>query len=333
MHAVFWGIAEMKIKFLSAVVCCLVWQCVAVEALRADMVISGSTPATNDRFEDNSNFLSGTAYAGQDFSGIGQTNGSQWATLISPNVAIAAHHVAPSATLSFYPGNDATVAPVDRMIDSTFRIPNTDLRLIVLDQNVPSSIAHYSFATQLIDGTAANPNIYQGDTALTVGLSSVTGQSAGDHRQAFGQNIIDGYNENNSFNGTDNDFFVLVQNPVVDSSPGSPFSPPYPDTAVPFESLVQAGDSGAPIFTQDTNGDLLLLGVNSVRFTFFDDVNGNRVREADETLFGNGSGPSYLGNVSSTIEDFIQANAVPEPSSFAVLVLFAIGIQSRRRRQ
>jgi hypothetical protein len=305
-----------------------------ISRVQADMTISGSTAATNHRFANDAKFLTGTTYAGQDFSGVGQASNSRWATLISSNVAITAHHFTPTGSLNFYSGNDATVSPVERNIESTFRIPGTDFRLILLDEHVPESISYYSFATQQIDGTAALPNIYDGDTTLMVGRSATTVFSSGDHRQAFGQNRIDGYSENVTFNGADNDFFILANNPVADTtSTGSPFVSTYDDSSVLYESLVQGGDSGAPFFTLDEDGELLLLGVNSVRFSFFEDENMNGTRDTGETFYGNASGPSYIGNTSSTIQNFIQVNAVPEPSAVSVLAIITVGMFVRRRRR
>lgn len=318
-----------KFSFLLSIIFCLSGDVL----LLADLTINGGTASTNHRFQNDANFLTGTAYAGQDFSGIGQDSNSRWATLISPNVAITAFHRRPTGVISFYSSNDATVAPVERTVQSTFRIPQTDISLILLDEIVPSSISYYSFATDLIDGTAANPNVFFGDTALLVGLSSITGASSGDHRQAFGQNRIDGYDDSTTFlSGSDNDLFQLVQNPVADTDPGSPFAARYDNSSVLYESLVQGGDSGAPFFTLDDQGELLLLGVNSAQFTFFDDENNNGRRDSDERLFGRGSGPSYVGNDSAAIANFIQANAVPEPSSGTLLAVIVLSGLSRRRR-
>jgi len=304
----------------------------------ADLVIDGVTPQTNHRFENDPNFLTSSSpngpqilYTGMDFSGIGQDTNSRWATLISPNVAITAHHSPATTTISFYPSNDATVSPVTRNITSSFRVPQTDIRLLRLDSNVSSNIAHYSYASTFIDGTLANPNIYAGDIGLMVGISAVTPSSFGSHRQAFGQNRIDGYQENIAFNGSDNDFLRLIDNPVADTtSSGSPFGASYIDTPVEYEAQVRGGDSGAPFFTL-AGSELLLLGINSARIDYFNDANGNRRFDSGETFYGEGSGPSYVGNTRSIIQTFIDVNAVPEPGSTVFLSVLSLSILVRRR--
>ena len=317
--------------FTSASVLCITLACFG--QLTADIVIHGDSALTNDRFENNSRFLEGTNYSTMKFSGVGQNaDSSRWATLISPNVAVSASHFTPSESVSFYADNDPNSEPVVRQISSTLRIPDTDIRLIRLNANVPANIRHYQFATETIDGSPINPNIYQGNTALMVGI----GGGSGATRQAYGQNRINGFAPDQTFSsGSDNDWLILDENEVFDStSANSPFADPrYDNTEVLYEARVVGGDSGAPLFTLGQDDDLLLLGINSVSLEYFDDANENNTRDTGEDFYGFGSGISYLGNTSSTIQSYITANAVPEPSAAGLLLVMAITASTYRRRQ
>jgi hypothetical protein len=257
----------------------------------ADITINGFTDETNDRFTNSSSFIG----AQFDFSGVGRRNG--WATLISPNVLVTANHApgtAPNA-YRFYPGNDPTATPVIRTEASRLRLAgqggNSDLLLIALSEPVTSEIAYYNFADELIEAPAydadTNPGLFaagsfQGEEAYVFGLSPTDrtpNNSAID--QAVGRNRITGYIEEITFGAfTDS---LLLQNDAQGSG-----------NFVQYETLVQAGDSGAPVFVE-RDGELVLLGTNSFR---------------SGTDF---SGVTYLGNYADQIDAFIALNSV-EPT-------------------
>jgi len=268
----------------------------------AAITISGYTAQTNDRFTNSASLITD----GFNLSGIGQASNGLWATAISNNVIVSANHAKPSGTVYFYPGNDPSQTPITRTITSGMRVGNSDLYVGVLDQPLPTSIAFYSFANQLL---AAPPSAgtYQNQVAYVFGRAPVDETTAGDNRfpyndQAIGRNRIDGYLENVSFLSlSDVDALIMF----------------YDTPGVPYETLVQSGDSGAPVFV-DIGGEFRLVGTNAFQFT---DRAGNR-----------GSGVNYIGNQAVAINDYILANAVAVPEPRSILMAIAgIGFVCLRR--
>ena len=298
--------------------------CVFCSYGRADIVIDGYTDSLHDRFTNSASFILNH----QDLSGVGQTDGGasgtagNWATAISRNVVITAHHYRPSLseTIYFYPGNDPSMTPVERHIVSGQRISGTDLYMGVLNANLPSSIKHYEFATEPLSGTPPDGNnIFIEDAGIYQDLNAyLFGKSPFDHNsdpnddrtsyndQAVGRNLITGYSENVPFNGnTNNDSLILFH----DSNGDADF--------VQYEARLRSGDSGGPMFVE-INGTLRLLGTNAFL------LNGDA-----------GSGINYTGNHAATITSFINDNAaIPEPGSAVVVVsVLLIGSCVRRRRR
>jgi len=248
----------------------------------ADIVIDGYTDATNDRFTNSGSFIG----SGFDFSGVGRRSG--WGTLISPNVVIGAAHAIGAGDYHFYEDNDPNGTPV-----------------------VGPSIAHYDFAQEAITAPAfdANTNTelynsgsFQNEVAYVFGVSPAT---SADTRvdQAMGRNRITGYIENLPFqSNTNNDSILFARDMMGDAD------------WVQHETLVQGGDSGAPVFVE-RNGGLLLIGINSF-----------------VTTDAGFSGITYTGNLTTEINDFIALNAVPEPSSATIVVIAGVAVFVRRRR-
>lgn len=280
----------------------------------AAITIDGYSDATNDRFTNSGSFIGGAL----DFSGVGQATSGRWATAISRNVVISAFHFAPSGTIRFYEGNDPASAPVQRSVisGSGIRVGGTDLWLGVLDANLPSNIAHYSFATEALSGpppsggssTLVPAGSFQDLEAYVFGRSPFDETVGGDNRfahndQAVGRNRISGYTENVDFLGNaDADSLIMLR-----ESPG--------DAAyVPFETFYQSGDSGSPVFVE-LNGQLVLLGTAAFQ------LDG-----------ASGSGLNYTGNQATVINDFI-VSAVPEPSSLLAVALGLLCAAGRRHRR
>jgi hypothetical protein len=259
-------------------------------------IIANFTPAENDRFTNSAQFIA-TAF---NVTGVGQTSTGLWGTLISPNVIISANHAQPSGTIFFYPSNDPTSTPVTRTVTAnSVRLGGlSDLWIAQLDSNVDPSISVLPFTNVLLSG---GPNqivpagIYQGLDAYQVGRSGI---NASPQNQAFGRNIIDGYSE---------DVVIANIGAITDSLLLGI------NNSHPFETTLQGGDSGAPLFV-DSGGSLLLIGVNSF---VGDDGNGNTVV----------NGATYVGNYAQEIQTFI--NAVPEPSSLAYVLLATVVLRHR----
>jgi len=267
----------------------------------ADILIQGFTVNRNDRFANNPQFV----LNGRNLSGVGLTNGGGfngygiWATLISPNVVISANHNIPSSPIFFYPNNNPGSTPFSYSVVNSKRIGTTDLWLGQLNAPVDASISYYAFATELLSGPpqSPNPNVvnagtFQGENGYVFGVSPTDRVPTQD--VAVGRNIINGYREN-----------------VVEASLGTMdllFLNRDAINPAGFEATVQRGDSGAPFFIERA-GAPLLLGVNSVVF--------GTVAEPTAT------GVSYLGNDAVEIQAFINASAVPEPSTVLLIGFIA----------
>ncbi len=93
-----------------------------------------------------------------------------------------------------------------------------------------------------------------------------------------------------------------------------------PTGGVTYESLLQGGDSGAPLFTSDpVNGNISLVGTNWFVA---------RLGVTSSSSFTNFSADR------NTIQNIIAENtvAIPEPSSTALISLASLMLISRRRR-
>ncbi len=213
----------------------------------------------------------------------------------------------PGDTVHFYPGNDANETPVIRTVVSGQKVGSTDLWVGILDSWLPSSISHYEFGDVPLSGTPPDgvnlfiedAGIYQDLDAYVFGRSPVN--QSGFRDQAVGRNRISGYSENVPFLGNSNNDSLIMFN----NSPGDA-------DYVQYEALVQGGDSGGPMFV-DINGSLVLLGTNAFL------LDGN-------VAFG----INYTGNQAGFLNSYI-ANAVPEPSGLAALVVVGFIFTARRR--
>ncbi len=278
----------------------------------ADILIQGFNANSNDRFENNPLFV----LNGRDLSGVGLTNGGGfdgvvgiWATLISPNVVIAANHNQPTGPISFYPNNNPGSTPFTYSVVNSQRIGMTDLWLGRLNAPVDASISYYAFATEFLSGhpPSPNPNLVaagtlQGENGYVFGVSPTPRVPTQD--VAVGRNIITGYIE---------DIFA----PDINSTLDLLFLNRDAINLAGFEAAVQPGDSGAPFFIERA-GSPLLLGINSVLFGTV----------ANPTA----TGVSYIGNDAIAIQAFINASAVPEPNTLMLLGLVAAMLGSRRFR-
>jgi len=259
-------------------------------------VIDGYEMATNDRFAQSPNFIG----AAHDWSGVGMTTGGRWATLIGSNTIVSAGHFQPSGRINFFPGTDPSVSAVRRDIIDGQRIADTDLWLGCLDDSAPDQIAVYDYTTTALTPATYSEWDHASATAFVVGRSAGSYPTVQD--QAVGRNKIVAYSNNDPFNsglGESVDTLNLVYDPIAF---GSITNPNY----VAFESLLEVGDSGAPLFV-DMDGDLVLLGINSFVMTTTSTT----------------SHVSYLGNEADQVQSFVThcIQQVPEPGSNGLGVL------------
>jgi len=288
-----------------------------------DIVIDSYSDANNDRFTNDGTFI----LNGRNLSGIGQGSSGKWATAISRNVIISAAHFHPAVDelIYFYPGNDPTAAPEVRRLISGQKIASnnpsfsTDLYIGVLDSNLSSNIQHFSYANEFLTGTPpsggddftlSDAGSLQDLNAYLFGLSPFDETSSVDrfvyNDQAVGRNRVTGFAENVVFGGnSDNDALIFYEEVSGDAD------------FVTYEAQFRGGDSGGPTFV-DIGGELVLVGTNAF------------INDAGDTEF---SGVNYIGNQAAFIDNFINANAVPEPGSGALAMgIFSLFVFYRRRQ-
>lgn len=283
--------------------------------LQGDILIDDFSDSANDRFTNSGSFVGN----GLDFSGVARTsNNGRWGTLVSRNAVLTASHFRPSVGSSFffYETNDPNGARHEAIVTGGIRVTGTDLYISILDRNVDPSIKVYDFASEPLSSDPnpggsvdqSNAGSWQDANAFMFGISP-TDRSSLELDIAVGRNQISGYDENIPFqSNTDNDTLSLTYNADSDSD------------YVTSEAYVQSGDSGAPLLVE-SNGSLILLGINSFQIT-----------DGDPVTF-QATGVTYTGNQASAINSILTANAVPEPNS--ILMVFGFlglaGLTRKRR--
>ena len=278
---------------------------------QASIIIDNFSAAVNDRFANDSSFI----LDGVDLSGVGINTSGHWVTLVSPNVVIGAYHfrAGVGTTVSFYETNDPSGNSVSRTVASDQRIGVSDVWLAVLDSAVPG-YATYDFATEDITSLSEfNNSVYADATASLFGRSPTSTGYGGlvltDH--AVGENVLDIWFDSITVSGTTDDALGAIRD--------IPTDPNY----LTYETFLQNGDSGGPVFVVDA-GVPKLVGVN----WFIAEVDIDP-RAPFEDL-RDATGFSYVGNYDVEIQAFIDANPVPEPSTL-VLVSAALVLLARRR--
>jgi len=271
-------------------------------------VIDNYSTETNDRFQDSDNpdrfFLSTFP-----LSGVGQDSNGRWATLIGPNTIISANHFKPSGSVSFFPDNVPNSVAIELGISGdSQRIGTSDLWLARLDAFAPSNLQVYDIATEEIFQPfsplqrASFP--FRDEEVFMSGLSPASFPNTQD--QVYGTNrAFDYFSDNVDGLG---DVEAIRMN--YDTDPSETF----------FEMFLAGGDSGAPLFIDNGNNELLLLGINSFIST---DESGDPIA----------SFSSYVGNDSDEINAIIaQYQAIPEPGVVYLIGLALVGLTTRRSR-
>lgn len=272
-------------------------------------VIDNYSTETNDRFQDSDDpdqfFLSNFP-----LSGVGQDSNGRWATLIGPNTIISANHFKPSGAISFVPDNDPNSAVIELGISGdSQRIGTSDLWLARLDAFAPSDLQIYDIETEEISPnnipTQRASFSFRDQEVLMSGRSPSSFPNTRD--QVYGTNLAhDFFSDNVDGLG---DVEAIRMNYDTDPSETT------------FEMFLQGGDSGAPLFIDNGNNELLLLGINS--FVSTDDETGDPIA----------SFSSYVGNDSEEIDSTIaQYQAIPEPGVVYLIGLALVGLTVRRSR-
>lgn len=266
--------------------------------------IDDASAALNDRFANNPSFIMND----YDLSGVGRAGGGQWGTLVSKNVFISAFHFRPTvgSSLRFNETNNPAGASLTREVTAAEQVSGSDIWIGVLDSPLPSGYVVYEFATEnIVTEADFIASVYHDENAFLIGQSPNAYIPSQD--VAAGRNVLDGWDESVTALG--------ATGPAITSDIETE------DFDVTYEAGVVVGDSGAPLFV-DLDGDntLRLLGTNW--YNDFDD---------DDVQILNGF--AYLGNYSTQIQNYIDANPVPEPSGITVLAIGGVVFLRRRRRQ
>ena len=265
--------------------------------------IDGHSTTAHDRFDNSSSFIADSF----DLSGIGIADSGRWLTMVSPKVFLSAHHFFPADgdSVTFYTGNDPNGSSLTRTVSHSERIGSSDLRIGYLDQALSANYVHYKIAENSInDLYDFNNSPYHDADAYLFGRSPSSFTVSQD--MAIGRNKLDSFATNQEVNGT-TDHALIAYNNLTN----------HPNFLTDEASL-QTGDSGAPMMVEYA-GSLTLVGIN-----WFIGTDSN-----NDPL----NGFSYVGNYSSDIETFINANPVPELSAtgiYMALLLMTLGIGSRR---
>lgn len=281
-------------------------------ALEGSIIIDGFTSAQNDRFANDPSFIA----SGFDLSGVAISNASAWATLVSPNVVLSATHFNPGlgTTIRFYPTNDPGDGYITRDVASFQRIGTTDIWAGVLDSPVTGDIATYSFATEPITTATFGLSPYSLENAYLFGRSPTANIAPEDI--AVGRNVVDLFFEDVDDGSSINDALITVVNESSDLN------------YVSFETHLQGGDSGGPMFVEN-NGELLLVGINWFIVNDYDIDSG-----PGPSVLRDLNGVSYIGNYANDIQAFIDANApIPEPGHTSLALALSCGLLAVMRRR
>jgi hypothetical protein len=276
--------------------------------------VANFSTATNNRFQNDPSFIM-DAY---ELSGVAIASNSNrsWITMVSPNVFLTTTHleIPNGSSVTFYAGNDSSGPSVSRTVSSSqqlTRIGNpgdtTDMQIGVLSTPLPAGYSFYNYATQ--DTTNNNPggpasfnnSPYNGASAYIFGKGA--GDKANPLNMTIGTNEVDRFYSSltATINGEE------TTDPAMATLIGGANS-------LTYEAALEGGDSGAPVFVDD-GGNLTLIGINWFR----GGVNSEDV-----------NGFSYIGNWDEEIDQYIAANAIPEPSPW---ILASLGFLAFRRRR
>lgn len=260
----------------------------------------------NDRYANDAQFIMNQ----YDLSGVAIANDGRFVTMVSDNVFLSANHFYPSngTSVTFYAGNDPSGASATRTIQSSQRIGTTDIRIGVLSTPLSNAYKSYDFSTEDITSTSTGPNSFTRSdiflqNAFILGRSPTAFSTSQD--LAVGRNVLDNFG-NVTVSGTTD---LAVISTVNDSG-----DPNY----VTHEAKLLTGDSSAPMFVDNGSGGLTMVGINW--FTGNDGSNDL-------------NGYSYVGNYDIEIQNYIDANTVPEMKHFGLFVGLALAIRIIRRRR
>ena len=310
-------------KLVSFTLSCLAAVWAFASPALATMYITGNGGTDNTDPQQYDRFYTGAdgAFIGQpyDWSGVGESSGGPWATMISPTFFLSATHYHPGAgsTVTFYSGNNTSGSSYVATVEGGSQIGTSDVWLGYFTQPIPASadIADYPVLT------LPSNSDYVGKTIYTYGSPNLVGR-----------NVISS---------------IQTYSEVGETMTGMFFNYSLPGLG-PDESYLMGGDSGGPSFAV-VNGQLTLLGEHfsnwgtcgqpgapgNVPPTIVDGVltggDPNASDPANEIgAWWNVDGfvPSYVSQIDAQMtaagvgSGESVTTVVPEPSAFALLLVF-----------
>jgi hypothetical protein len=304
-------------------------------ALSQAIETANYTSATNDRFANDPSFVG----AGFDWSGVGRSSDGRWATLLGDNYFITADHFEPDVgtNVSFIAGNSLTSPTFTYAVAGRIPIAGTDLVVSYFDHCVDSSIARYDYTTTAADSLA--------DTGLAGETLFMSGDKVAGAAGSVADHIV-GTNQAESWREDGSNTMQTPENTVLFGSSANfdeliTFETIPGDTSNTFEfyeSQLQGGDSGSPLFS--TSGtDLILQGLG---YAIANDLPGNFIdtpgpagsifdpfEDRDATFY------SYVGSYATDIDTAIASVPVctiPEPTTLSFSLLASLPLLRHRRK-
>lgn len=307
----------------------------AFPALSQAVVTSNYSSATNDRFADDPSFVG----AGFDWSGVGRSDTGKWATMLGDNYFITANHFEPAVgeNVSFIAGNSTSSTTFNYTVAGRIAIAGTDLVVSYFDQCVDSSIARYTYTTTPADtlveiGLAGETLLMSGDRVAGAPGSvtdHVVGQNQAESWREDGTMTMQTPDNTVTFASSANfDQLVTFRNLSGDTS----------NTVETYESQLQSGDSGSPLFS--TSGtDLVLQGIGWAVSTSlpgnFVDTDGAPGSSNDPFEDRAATYYSYVGSYATDLDSAIATVPVctiPEPTTLSLSLLASLSLLRRRRK-
>ena len=252
------------------------WVMLSLASVAWGVIIDDYAAGEHDRFAPEPNSFIAKDF---DLSGVAISSDGRWATLIAPNIYLSANHFKPGVgqTIRFYKTHDLNGESVLRTVTSTRqKIGSTDLFINTLNESIPEGYAYYAYATESVSVTP-----YAGQNLIHVGRSQ--GNYSRELDVAVGRNVLDRllfYQSSPSINAS-GPAYELTQN----SEGTAGF--------VDHETMAQIGDSGGPLFFDQGDDTLRLVGIawyiNGIPATGF----------------------SPVGDQSNSIDSFVNQHELP----------------------
>ena len=174
-----WSAPMKNNRRLSFALFCLAATWAWASPVPATMFITGNGGTDDTNPQQYYRFYSGAdpAFIGQPYnwSGVGESNGGSWATMISPSFFLSATHDHPGAgsTVTFYSGNSASGQSYVATVEGGSQIAGSDVWLGYLSQPIPAS-AHIADYPVL---TLPSNSDYVGKTIYTYGSPNLVGRN------------------------------------------------------------------------------------------------------------------------------------------------------------